>query len=127
MHAGDECAAAFVFFDQVELPQGACRIEPLSRQLARKFLQGRALALAAMPLEHVANHVAPDVKVGVGHPVRAHGVVDHLLLEAVVLQELVGDALHQGVVRDGGLEKPHTDDHHQIDVVVHPQPGGVHA
>jgi F420-0:gamma-glutamyl ligase len=39
--------------------------------------------------------VALDVEAIVLDPLRAHGVVDHLLAEARVLQQLVGDALAQ--------------------------------
>jgi hypothetical protein len=69
--------------------------------------------------------MAGDVEVGVDHPVRAHGVFDHLLAKAPVLQQALLDALAQGLQGDAGVEPPHAHDEHQVGLGVHAQPGGV--
>ena len=69
--------------------------------------------------------VLVDVEGLVLDPGRAHRIGDRALAEAAVLEQLVLHALAQRLGRDGGRQQPHADDHHQVDVVVHAQPGGV--
>ena len=127
VHAGDQCAATFVAVDQVELPERVRRVERRVRQFADERLQRLALALAAFAVELLMQHVALQVEAVVADPARTHRVPHDLLAEALVLEQLVFDALAQRRVRDAGLQQPDADDHHQVHVVVHPQPGGVHA
>jgi hypothetical protein len=127
VHAGDQCAAAFVVVDQVKLPERVVGIERRVGEFADQRLQRGALALAGLANQRVLNEVALNVEGFVFEPGRTHRIEHDALPEALVLEQLALDALAQRLARDGGLQQPDADDHHQVDVVVHPQPGGVYT
>ena len=125
--ARNQRAAAFVVLNEMKLPQRTRWIQRRRRELAGEFLQCRALALAAAPAQCVLDDVVRELERVVVDPACAHRVLHDLLTKAPVLQQLVVDSLGERFVADGRIEQPHADDHHQVHVVVHPQPGGVHA
>ncbi|MBC7662431.1 MAG: hypothetical protein H7276_01340 [Caulobacter sp.] len=60
------------------------------------------------------------------HPLGAQRVLHHLLAEAVVLEQRRLHALAQVGHGQLGLDEPDPDDHHQVGLGIHAQPGGIH-
>ena len=94
--AHDQRAAALVVLDQVELPQRMRRVERRAWPVRRTRLQRGALALAA--LARAASRAPRGGRCRSPRrrtQLRADRVLHHLLAEAVVLEQLVLDALAQ--------------------------------
>ena len=128
--AHDQRAAAFVVLDQVELPQRVRRVQRRRGQLAARAPAARARSLwprlrraasraphgASMSKSSSSTQLAPSASSTTFWRKRAY------------LQQLVARCARtapRSVMRR--LQQPDADDHHQVDVVVHAQPGGVHA
>ena len=112
-------------FDQVKLPQRVSVVEGCRRQLAGALLQRFAFALAAPTLEFFDHHMALDVEARVDLPVAAQRALHHTLAKALVLEQLVAQALAQHGVADARAQHPHAQDHHLVDLVVGAKPGRV--